>query len=315
MTHRVTLQPSGHVFENPPGESLLDSALSSGLAVAYGCSNGNCGKCRARRVDGEVRRLKHSDFAFSAADASAGWFLLCCHAAASALVLDTGVARDPRDIERQEIEVKVKRVVPLDARWSQAHVQTPRTRRLRFLAGQWARLTRGDRHVELPIASCPCDDRNLQFHVAVDGEDAALFEPGATLALSGPLGEFVLDADSTRPRLMVGADAGMAPLASIIEHSQSLDESIAVSLLLIGDAGHAHYLDNQLRSWRDALDSFDYVRAARDSLAEGIRQLPGATAPGEADWYVAGPAALVDATVAELSGMNVPPHRVRRQEI
>jgi len=52
------------------------------------------------------------------------------------------------------------------------HLQTPRSNRLRFLAGQ--RVTLGlsagvvssdDLHAELPVASCPCDDRNLIFHV------------------------------------------------------------------------------------------------------------------------------------------------------
>ncbi len=315
MTHRVTLRPSGHDFDNAPDESLLDSALAHGLAVDYGCSNGNCGKCRARRVQGEVRRLRHSDFGFSAADAAAGWFLMCCHAAASDLELDTGVARDHLDIERQDIEVKVKRVTPLDGQWTDVHVQTPRTRRLRFLAGQWATLSRDGQRVDLPIASCPCDDRNLHFHVAAGSDDARLFEPGATVALSGPLGEFVLDAHSARPRLMIGAGAGLAPLASIIEHSQSLDETIPVSLLLIEDAGRTHYLENQLRSWRDALDTFDYIRAPREQLADAVRRLPGDTAAADADWYVAGPDWLVESASGMLSGLGVSPDAARRRAV
>jgi len=46
------------------------------------------------------------------------------------------------------------------------HLQTPRSNRLRFLAGQSVNLILGKSlHAVLPIASCPCDDRNILFHV------------------------------------------------------------------------------------------------------------------------------------------------------
>ena len=54
----------------------------------------------------------------------------------------------------------------------QLQVQTPRTQTLRFMAGQRARLTlEQGASAELPIASCPCNGRNLHFFVrAVPGD-------------------------------------------------------------------------------------------------------------------------------------------------
>ncbi len=317
MTHRVTLRPSGRTFDNHPGESLLESALANGLPVDYGCSNGNCGKCRARRVEGEVTRLRHSDFAFAAADAAAGWFLLCCHGAATDLVLDTGVALDSGDIEWQEIDVKVRKVSAIDASATLLHVQTPRTRRLRFLAGQWARLGRDGVSFELPIASCPCDDRNLHFHVSPGSDLLDALRAGDVLRLSGPIGDFVLDAESRRPRLMVGAGAGMAPLKSIIEHSQSLDGDIPVWLLLVEDEPGSHYLGNLLRSWRDALDTFDFAVATSDAVAAAIDGFAqgGGAAPADCDWYVCGPSALVTRVTGHLSRLCIPPAQLHAEAV
>ncbi|MCZ7600871.1 MAG: 2Fe-2S iron-sulfur cluster-binding protein [Gammaproteobacteria bacterium] len=84
--------PSGRRIENHPDESLLQSALNAGLAVDYGCSNGNCGKCRARLVSGEIERLAYSDFVFREDEKADGWFLMCCHRAASDVVIDTSLA-------------------------------------------------------------------------------------------------------------------------------------------------------------------------------------------------------------------------------
>jgi CDP-4-dehydro-6-deoxyglucose reductase, E3 len=317
MSCQVEIRPSGHVVETHPGESLLDSALAAGLAVNYGCSNGNCGKCKARRVQGELEPLRHSDFVFARGELEQGWFLMCCHGARTDAVIDTGVARDTRDIEFQEIEVKVRKVAPLDAHYTLLHVQTPRTRRLRFLAGQWARLSMGEQSCRLPIASCPCDDRNIHFHIPNDpglcpgAGRLTRLRPGATLHLAGPEGDFALDMDSTRPRVMVGAGAGMAPLGSIIEHSLALAPGVSVELLLLEEADAPHYLHNSMRSWRDALDDFSFRSASPSMLAPTLAGMIAAQGRAEEiDCYVAGPQPLVEAAAGVLAQCGVPATRV-----
>lgn len=322
MTFRVEIRPSGHCIESHPHESLLDSALAAGLAVDYGCSNGNCGKCQARLLEGELERLRYSDFAFPRGEVERGWFLMCCHGVRGDAVIDTGVARDNRDIAIQEIEVKVRKVAPLDERHTLLHVQTPRTRRLRFLAGQWARLSAQGDGCRLPIASCPCDDRNIQFHIANDPEACAdatrlmALRPGTTLRLVGPEGDFVLDMESPRPRVMIGAAGGMAPLKSIVEHSLALAPDIPVNLLLLEGATR-HYMRDLLRSWRDALDHFQFDVAPMAVISKAIRELVETPTrrPDAADYYVAGPEPVVEQAVGILTDLGVPEHRIRRSTV
>ncbi|KAA3628093.1 MAG: hypothetical protein DWQ08_07460, partial [Proteobacteria bacterium] len=283
MSHDITIRPSGHHVDNHPGESLLESALNAGLSVDYGCSNGNCGKCRARLVSGAIDRLHHSDFVFTPAEKNEGWFLMCCHAAATDAVIDTGLAAGSDDIERQRIDVKVRKIAPLDDRHTLLHVQTPRTRRLRFLAGQSAMLSSGGAILSLPIASCPCDDRNIHFHLdnESDADALAALRVGATLRLEGPLGDFVLDAASPRARIMIGAGRGLAPLKSIAEHSLALAPDVAVALLLFEPEGDPHYLRGWFRSWRDALDDFTFEAAGLGQVARAVGGFAASPTPAD----------------------------------
>ena len=86
--------------------------------------------------------------------------------------LDAIVASSVHDIKQQEICVKVRKVEQVASEVFKLIVQTPRTQRLRFLVGQYVELKK-DQHTVgcMAIASCPCDDRNLQFHIPTRPEN------------------------------------------------------------------------------------------------------------------------------------------------
>jgi CDP-4-dehydro-6-deoxyglucose reductase len=110
-----------------------------------------------------------------------GYTLLCAHSAASeTLVLETLEAVGPADILPQEQVVKVKAIAPLAPDTLHLQLQTSRGSRLRFLAGQSVTLGLAEEGSDVaaayPVASCPCDDRNLSFHVPRrDGDAFALW--------------------------------------------------------------------------------------------------------------------------------------------
>ena len=85
---------------------------------------------------------------------------------ASGRLAETLEAAGPADIPQQQIVATVRALRPLAPDTMLLHLQTPRTHRLRFLAGQAVTLeTANGAEADYPVASCPCDDRNLQFHV------------------------------------------------------------------------------------------------------------------------------------------------------
>jgi NAD(P)H-flavin reductase/ferredoxin len=322
---RVTALPSGHEFLVEGRDTLLEAGLKAGLKLDYGCGNGTCGLCRARVIEGDATKVMAHDYPLSEAERQRGLILLCAHSAGGGdLVIETQEATDPSQIRSQELAVRIRGVQQAAPDTLVLHVQTPRQNRLRFFAGQGVTLAYGDdsdARRTYPIASCPCDERNLHFHVARDPADAlaAMLFAGAlrcgdSLSLRGPSGAFVLQ-DGGRPSAFVACDTGFAPIRSLIEHAIAQDAAASLSLDWLALRPDGHYLANQCRAWAAAFDDFRYVaHTAADPEAGAaaiVADLGGALRLDGRDVYVAGPAAFVAATVARLEDADVPARRVR----
>ncbi|MBT9613929.1 MAG: 2Fe-2S iron-sulfur cluster binding domain-containing protein [Burkholderiales bacterium] len=318
MTYNVLLHPSHHTFLVNGADSLLEAGLRAGLAMNYGCSSGNCGLCKARVVSGQVEKIRHQDYVVSEAEKNQGYVLLCSHTAASDLVIEATEATGVNEIQLQEIDARVKEVKLLTDKVMLLHLQTPRTNRLRFMAGQSVALSIGDDASDYAIASCPCDDRNLQFNVRnIPGNPFAArvfnsVRSGDTINVYGPVGEFVLKPESTRPLLLLACNSGFAPIKSLIEHAMSLERAESLHLYWLATVQGGHYLSNWCRAWGDALDNFYYHELNADSLQEPNldRVLARVTADhpnlSQFDVYVAGPSSFVNKMHTALLQNGVP---------
>ncbi len=314
VTAHVQVRPSGREFFVDGNDSLLEAALHAGLSLDYGCSIGSCGKCKARVVSGQVQRTRHADYALTAAEKTANVVLMCCHTALTDLVIEAREAHGAEDMPLQSIDARIKSVGAIAADMRLLHLQTPRSNRLRFLAGQSVRLTLPDgASAAHPVASCPCDERNLHFHVPRDDADgfaAQVFgglKAVETVRIDGPRGTFVLDEDSPRPLLFVARDTGFAPAKSLIEHAMALDTAESLALYWIASQGHGHYLDNLCRAWSDALDDFRYVPLAGEDAGALARIAQDHPRLDGHDVYVSGPAAWAQAFGAQLLERGLPP--------
>lgn len=269
----VRIQSDGRTFTAEGRETLLEAAIRAGVSLPYGCSAGNCGLCRARLVAGELAAVRHHDFAFSAAERAQGHFLLCSRAAAG----DVAIALDDPDaaaIPLQRLRAKVRGAERDGPDLMRLRLRPPRHARLRFLAGQYARLRIGTAEAEAAIASCPCEERHLDFHLRRrDGDafsDAAFgLRPGAAVELEAPLGRFTFDEDSPRPAAFVAFDTGFAAVKSILEHVTARESARELRLFRVCCARADLYLDNLCRAWADALDELTYTPLA---LAEDFAE-------------------------------------------
>ena len=265
MSAQATILPSGHEFFVEGAESLLEAGLRGGLALNYGCSNGNCGLCKIRLVSGETQRIRHHDYTLSEAEKGLGYLLGCSHTAVSDVVLEADEARGSADIPQQRISIRLKRIERPREDVVIVSARTPRTNRLRFLAGQRATLgIDGVGRAHYPIASCPCDDMHLQFHIAVDARDplsgylAESARANESVELEGPVGGFVLNENSPRALVFVAEGIGFASVKGLIEHAMALDAAEQIHLFWLHGENQDPYLHNLCRAWHDALDNFHY---------------------------------------------------------
>ena len=88
MAFYIHILPSNRNFIAEGNATILEAGLSSGLALGYGCSNGNCGKCLAKILSGDVHKVRHHDFRITEQDKLSGHVLMCCNTALSDIKLE-----------------------------------------------------------------------------------------------------------------------------------------------------------------------------------------------------------------------------------
>ncbi len=275
MAAHVQLQPSGHEFFVEGTDTVLEAALHAGLALNYGCSNGNCGQCKARVVSGELMKVRPHDYVLSEAEKSSGYALMCSNTAMTDLVIEAGEAAAAADIPFQHITAHVRSIDPLGDEMLLLHLQTPRNQRLRFLAGQDVVLKFSHSlSAEFPMAGCPCDDRNLLFHIhKTPGNHfadyvATKLKTGEAVMVEGPKGSFVLHEDSPRPLIFIAFGTGFAPVKSLMEHAMALDSTESMHLYWAVSHESDLYFPNWPRAMADALDNFRYTPLVAGTVLE-----------------------------------------------
>jgi CDP-4-dehydro-6-deoxyglucose reductase len=292
----VKLLPSGHDFFVAGQDSILEAAVKSGLHLKYGCASGNCGSCKVKLLSGRVRKIRDYDYVLSAAEQEKGYILSCSHTAVTDLLIEAQEAHAPEDLPRQSVRAVVRKQLPIDDELTLLQVQTPRTQTLRFMAGQRVRLTSDDGIArELPIASCPCDARNLQFLLRGGTDDPLRASLAAhqtpTLLIEGPFGDFLLQEESSAPAIFLSVADGVAPIKSLVEHAIAIDRAVTLHLFRIDDIPAGSQIGNLYRSWHDALDNLSYTRLTQDTnpreaLAALLQRFPRLSA---CRLYVAAP--------------------------
>jgi len=316
MAPHVRLLPSRHDFISDKSESLLESALHAGLAVDYGCNNGKCGKCKMKLISGNIEKSRHSDYVMSNEDKAQNYILSCSNKAVTDVILETTEAVSVEDIPLQKIETKIKSLELVNDAVYILNLKTPRSQRLRFMAGQEIKLSIYSNNkatsTKLSIASCPCDDMNLQFHIPKNSNKEFLQQlPEAQskkkyIIIEGPDGYFTLDDDSPHALVFIAVETAFANLKSLIEHALALDLAETIHLYWIVKDVEGLYMKNICRSWNDALDNFVFhpiVQNDTDNviIQNIIDQINNSDKVKNMDYYISGPENIIDNFKNQLS--------------
>ncbi|MEJ2115867.1 MAG: 2Fe-2S iron-sulfur cluster-binding protein [Gammaproteobacteria bacterium] len=266
MMHRIQLESGKYTFWAESHESILDAAIRAGVPVNYGCSNGNCGLCKARIISGATSQIRAHEYVLRDAEKIQGYALMCSTSCQSDVVIDVDVIASASDIPAQDLRVKVRKIDRISEDLAIVTMQIPRSVRLRFIAGQYVRVYDDQqRSHESAIASCPCDEKHIEFHVRKLEDDAfsnMVFKQlgvGDWVNIQGPYGNFVIDDTKDTPIVMIAFDTGFAAIKSLLEHVTAQDKERLIYLYWLACGVEGLYLDNLCRSWDDALDEMHYI--------------------------------------------------------
>ncbi|MBK1649170.1 2Fe-2S iron-sulfur cluster-binding protein [Rhabdochromatium marinum] len=260
----VKVIPSGHEFFVEGSEPILNAAVRAGLRMNYGCSNGQCGACKARVISGEVWKVRDHDYVLSARERQMGYMLACSNTAVTDLVLEAAEAHSTADLPHQEIRARIRKLERQTDDLMLVQVQLPRTQTLRFIAGQSVRLRLNNAaEAECPIASCPCNGRTLHFYVRhrQDAFSDTLWQHAQirdAVLVKGPYGDFVLREGHAAPAVFIACGDGIAPIKSLIEHAVSIDSVASLHLYWYKPASE-DWLTSWCRALQDALDNFAFT--------------------------------------------------------
>lgn len=256
MSYSVRIEPSAHIFQVEPGETVLDAALRQGVALPYGCRNGSCGSCKGKLLEGLVSYPQGVPEGLSASEQQEGYQLFCKAVADSDLVIQTREVGAVKDIQVKILPTRVMEKTQLNHDVMLVKLVLPKTERLQFLAGQYIDfLLKDGKRRSFSLANAPHDDAMLELHIRLipDGRFThEVFDTMQTkdlLRIEGPLGSFFLREESSRPIIFMAGGTGFAPIKGMIEHALKIGIQRPMHLYWGVRSREDLYMDELARSW------------------------------------------------------------------
>jgi CDP-4-dehydro-6-deoxyglucose reductase/ferredoxin-NAD(P)+ reductase (naphthalene dioxygenase ferredoxin-specific) len=212
------------------GETILASLLQAGVPFPHNCESGNCGACKCELVEGDVLELPYSEYALSPEERARNLILAC----RTQVWGDCSV----RMLDADELVLHPSRV--MRCRVAACEDLTHDMKRLElvieaggpytFSAGQHAKLKFGPGIPErsYSMANRP-DEDVLEFLVRrvprgqASGYLFSSLRPGATVTVTGPIGNAYFRENHRGPILAVAGGSGLAPIKSIVETALGAD--------------------------------------------------------------------------------------------
>jgi NAD(P)H-flavin reductase/hemoglobin-like flavoprotein len=177
------------------------------------------------------------------------------------------------------------------------------------------------------IANAPRPDGTLELHVRavpgglVSGALVGHTAAGQRLRLGPPLGAMQVDPQTGRDLLFVAGGTGLAPCKAMIEHAARWNTRRRVHLFYGARRTDELYGLSALTRFAQGLPWLTVVGAVSDDAGYfGRRGLVGDVAVAEGSWmdcdaYVAGPPAMIPATVDLLRHHGVPPTQIAHDPV
>jgi CDP-4-dehydro-6-deoxyglucose reductase/ferredoxin-NAD(P)+ reductase (naphthalene dioxygenase ferredoxin-specific) len=292
------------------GRTILDAALQAGVPYPHGCRTGECGACKTQLLSGDVSMEAYDEAALSASERDAGLILACR-------------ARSRGDVQVAWLGEEASAELPvlrLRAQVTNVEAVTPSIRRiyawperrLRFAAGQFARIRFGDLPARSYSMANHPDEEALEFHIRLmpDGAASTYIEQrlrvGDYIRIEGPFGRAHLQPGQAGPIVAVAGGTGLAPIKSIVRTALRAEPKRAVRLY-VGARDEADVYDEGELTSLASLHADCQVRfilsAPGGQANRRAGTLPELLArdfplPDGARLYVAGPSGMVEAVTS-----------------
>ena len=276
MGFRVTLMPSGHSYEVPPGKSVLTAGLEAGWNMPYSCRAGTCRTCRGKILEGRVDYGGVHPSYLPEEHKAMGLALLCKAMPLTDLVVELKEL-SLQGVKPKMIPCRVKRIDKPAPDVAVLDLKLPMNENMMFAAGQYVDFLLKDgkrRSYSIATPPSPQGVTDIQLHVRhtpgglfTDHVFSGLKERDL-LRFEGPLGTFYLREESDKPVVLVASGTGFAPIKAIIEYAARRGIARPMTLYWGCRSKRDLYMLDLPRSWEAELPGFRYVPVLSDALPE-----------------------------------------------
>ena len=308
-------------------ETILSAALRQGIPFPHSCRVGGCATCKCQLREGKVKELTESAYVLSEQELDQGYILACQSVPRTDLTIRLEQAQVPGPSPGAQTlcgRVTDQRRLTHDISALRLRLEQP----LRYAAGQYALLSVPGivdeaRSYSFATPSTRSGRSDVEFFIRqVPGGAMSGWAQGAVpdtpISLQGPFGDFYLR-EGQQPILCIAGGSGLAPLKALLEDALQQHNSRPV-VLLFGARTQAdlYCLEELAHLQQHWAGDFTFVPVlseepssspwggqrglVTDVLAQHTR--PNAQA------YLCGPPAMVDAAEAQLQALGVPAEQI-----
>ncbi len=315
-----------------PTETVLEAAEAAGLFLPAMCHEGSCGLCAAQVTQGDYALRGGAREA-----APDGAIPLCLCMPQSALTVELPYPQS--GISHHSVPTRMAEISGISQAGSGAVILTLALRpdpefgtAADFTPGQYMEVSIPGTEIKraYSLTNLPNWDGTLEFLIRLQPGGAfstwlaQTARPGDMLSLRGPVGRFVLDETSPRPRVLVGGGCGFAPLLSMLRHladfqdmqpthlifGANTEAELAVAAPLEDLAAQLPNLTVCCAVWHPEAGWEGFSGTAADALAQ---YLDGDA--GQPDIYLCGPPRLMEAVMRVANERGVPAARIYSEQV
>jgi len=318
-TRRIHIEPDGIDVEAMEDETILQASRRAGVVLPYECGWGSCGACKVTLLEGQVELIFPEAPAVNPRDARRGRVLACQSRALSDLKIARGAGESTGTARRcVEQKATLRRVEDLGSEIRQFTFET--TEPVDFLPGQYAILHLGER-LRRCYSMCNLPGGNVLQFIAKRYQNGAgsnalaALRFGESITIEAPFGVCTLKRGPGR-KVFVAGGTGISPILAMVREAaeRELDFEAPVHVIYGARSPAELAAAEMLQQAADRVPRARYLPVIEDAPsgwphARGfVTDAIAATIddPGSAEFYVAGPPAMVSAVKTLLRRADVP---------
>jgi CDP-4-dehydro-6-deoxyglucose reductase len=273
MNYKISILPTGEIFDAKPSETILEAATRAGITIPFGCQNGSCGACKSKIVSGNVFLEGYQTSVLNNSEVADGWTLCCKALATEDLVIETRTQIDEGLMNPIITPVRIEALEKLNHDVMKMTIKLPGNELLGFRAGQYLEfiMKDGSRRA-FSIASAPSEPL-IELHLRlIEGGKFTHFvfdemQEKTIHRIEAPLGQFYIR-ESDKPIIFVSGGTGFAPIKSVIEDIIQSKNTRPIFLYQGVKAEEDLYMDEICKLWEKKYPNIKYIPIFSDPMED-----------------------------------------------